>query len=411
MKKVVISLLAICCCAVLFACQKPCEHQYQESITTEASCTDVGVKTFTCSLCQDSYTEQIAATGHSFGREYYTKAATCVQEGEKTHSCTKCGVVEVVETLAKINHRYSQKISTAPTCVAEGIKTYSCTVCGDSYTEVIEKISHSYTSNITVAATCTASGIKTYTCSGCKDFYTETIARVDHSYTSKVTTVATCTEAGVKTYTCSGCGKSYTESISATGHKWADATCTTAKCCKVCNKVDGAALGHTTNDGKCGRCGKQIENEAKKKALVEENKRHETQISIINTGTDSQIRINESTIDRLSQQYGIGYVGYSESYYLQKAASLEAELSRMRNRLAYMQADTSGMYALEIMRLERQIKETENEYIMYRYCAYIAELKEKNSDLEAERKRLINQENSLHSANLKKIEEQYGSGS
>ena len=109
MKKITVLLLAICCCAILFACQKPCEHQYQEAITTEAGCAAVGVKTFTCTLCQDSYTEQIAAIGHNFGGASITKKATCIEEGEKTHTCTRCGITEVVETLPMSNHKYSSK--------------------------------------------------------------------------------------------------------------------------------------------------------------------------------------------------------------------------------------------------------------------------------------------------------------
>ena len=255
MKRALVFLLAICCCAILFACQKPCEHQYQEAITTEAGCTAVGVKTFTCTLCQDSYTEQIAAIGHNFGGASITKKATCIEEGEKTHTCTRCGITEVVETLPMSNHKYSSKTTASPTCVAEGVKTYTCSVCEDSYTEPIAKTKHSYTSKVTTAATCTTDGEKTYTCSHCNDSYTESIAK-GHSYTSKVTTAATCTEEGVKTYTCSSCGDSYKETIFATGHKWVNATCTKAKTCSNCGITSGDALGHNFISGKnCSRCG------------------------------------------------------------------------------------------------------------------------------------------------------------
>ncbi len=44
-----------------------CEHNYTEEITTPATCTNDGEKTFTCSLCNNSYTETIEATGHNFG--------------------------------------------------------------------------------------------------------------------------------------------------------------------------------------------------------------------------------------------------------------------------------------------------------------------------------------------------------
>ena len=41
------------------------EHSYTAAITTAATCTTAGVKTFTCE-CGDSYTEEIPATGHSY---------------------------------------------------------------------------------------------------------------------------------------------------------------------------------------------------------------------------------------------------------------------------------------------------------------------------------------------------------
>lgn len=57
----------------------------------------------------------------------------------------------------------------------------------------------------------------------------------------------TCTADG----TCSRCG----EVFPAEGHKWVDATCTTPKTCSVCGQTEGEALGHTTANGVCGRCG------------------------------------------------------------------------------------------------------------------------------------------------------------
>lgn len=57
------------------------EHSYAEAITKTATCTEAGVKTYTCT-CGDTYTEEIAATGHDFdGSECnncdYDKADDC----------------------------------------------------------------------------------------------------------------------------------------------------------------------------------------------------------------------------------------------------------------------------------------------------------------------------------------------
>ena len=37
-------------------------------------------------------------------------------------------------------------------------------------------------------------------------------------------------------------------------HTWEDATCTTPKICIECSEIEGEALGHTTELGKCERC-------------------------------------------------------------------------------------------------------------------------------------------------------------
>ena len=52
-----------------------CSHSYTSKVTTAATCEKAGVKTFTCSKCGDSYTETIAALGHSY----------------VSGSCTTCG--------------------------------------------------------------------------------------------------------------------------------------------------------------------------------------------------------------------------------------------------------------------------------------------------------------------------------
>ena len=43
-----------------------CDHTFTEEVTTSATCTTNGVKTYTCSKCSDSYTEVIPATGHNY---------------------------------------------------------------------------------------------------------------------------------------------------------------------------------------------------------------------------------------------------------------------------------------------------------------------------------------------------------
>ena len=79
-----------------------CEHNYTSKVTTEATCTKDGVKTFTCSICKDSYTESIAA-GHKWSNATCTAAKTCsvckLTEGDAlghttdNGTCSRCNTV------------------------------------------------------------------------------------------------------------------------------------------------------------------------------------------------------------------------------------------------------------------------------------------------------------------------------
>lgn len=77
---------------------------------------------------------------------------------------------------------------------------------------------------------------------------------------------ATCTSVGKKGhFYCEVCQKAFdrdgneiedlTIAINPDAHKWADATCTTAKTCEFCSKVEGEALGHEFENGKCTHTG------------------------------------------------------------------------------------------------------------------------------------------------------------
>ena len=58
---------------------------------------------------------------------------------------------------------------------------------------------------------------------------------------------------------CSKCGKEIVDTK--TAHNWSNADCFTAKTCSVCNTIEGEALGHTTENGVCERCGDEITSE------------------------------------------------------------------------------------------------------------------------------------------------------
>ena len=71
-------------------------HKYESKITKQATCTETGVLTYTCTsttgTCdKKTYTETIPATGHKFSTEWTVDVeATETTPGSKSHHCTVC---------------------------------------------------------------------------------------------------------------------------------------------------------------------------------------------------------------------------------------------------------------------------------------------------------------------------------
>lgn len=63
-------------------------HSYSSSVTTQPTCTATGVRTYRCS-CGASYTESIAAKGHSYKSQVV--APTLTEKGYTLHTCSTCG--------------------------------------------------------------------------------------------------------------------------------------------------------------------------------------------------------------------------------------------------------------------------------------------------------------------------------
>lgn len=197
-----------------------CKHEYTGNVTTAATCTTDGVKTYTCGNCGHSYTESIAAQ-HNYECTD-TRPATCSNTGDKTYTCKNCGH-SYKETLPKNEHKWSDWVVTKePTTTSYGQKVRECELCHGAQYASIDPLpaddtepvhQHSYTSKITKAATCTEDGVKTFTCS-CGASYTEAIAKTGHSWSNWVVTKepTTSTE-GVETRSCSVCKATETRSV------------------------------------------------------------------------------------------------------------------------------------------------------------------------------------------------------
>ena len=205
------------------------EHTWDSGkITKAATCTESGTKTYTCTSCNTTKTEEIPATGNHQNTELRNvKEATCTEEGYTGDTyCKDCGTkLSSGKTIAKTDHTWDAgKITKAATCKESGTKTYTCTSCNTTKTEEIPATrNHQNTELRNVKeATCAQEGYTgdTY----CKDCGTKlssgkTIAKTDHTWDAgKITKAATCKESGTKTYTCTSCNTTKTEEIPATGN-------------------------------------------------------------------------------------------------------------------------------------------------------------------------------------------------
>ena len=85
-------------------------HRYTGKVTKNATCESNGVKTYTCS-CGDTYTENIAKTGHSYDNGKVTKNATCSAAGVKTYTCKNCGATRT-ESISATGHDWKHHEAT-----------------------------------------------------------------------------------------------------------------------------------------------------------------------------------------------------------------------------------------------------------------------------------------------------------
>ena len=151
------------------------------TVTTPATCTGKGVRTYTCTSSSHTKTEDIPALNHSFaGQEYVSdNNATCEQDGTKTARCVRYGTGgctetdTVTDTGSKLGHLFEDYVSNNDaTCEQDGTKTARCVRYGtggcmatDTVTDTDSKLGHlfeDYVSNND--ATYAHDGTKTAKC-------------------------------------------------------------------------------------------------------------------------------------------------------------------------------------------------------------------------------------------------------
>ena len=290
------------------------QHTWNDGqVTTAATCTENGVMTYTCTMCSDTKTEVIPATGHAYGapvwkwNDDFKATATFTCTNDATH-------------VENVTAEVTSAVTTPATCETDGVRTYTAKVTfenkeyTDTKTEVIPATGHAYgepvwswtddfkatatftctndathvenvtaevTSAVTTPAACETTGVRTYTAKVTfedKEYTsskTEVIPAAGHTLTAVAEVPATCETAGVKAHwKCEVCGKLFSDAegktettleklaIPATGHaygepvwKWNDdftasATFTCANDTSHVEKVDATVTSEVT-EGSC----------------------------------------------------------------------------------------------------------------------------------------------------------------
>lgn len=283
------------------------QHSWNDGeVTTPATCTTDGVKTYTCKVCSETKTEPIKASGHSLTK-VEAVAATCTEGGNNEYyTCSVCKKVFKAdkttettvadETLAALGHSMTKTEAKAATCTEAGNNEYyTCGNCGKFFSDeageneikqdswVIDALKHDFTG----AWVNTDAAGHYHKCSRCDA--TDTV--VKHTFNGKP-----CNEEDK----CTVCGYVKAAGVHAWGtaeYKWGDdnMSCTATVKCTNCEAVetDVAFIGISTTTATCTVDGKTVYT-----ATFSSN--------LFTTQT------KEVTIDKLGHTYGAPVWSWSE---------------------------------------------------------------------------------------------------
>ncbi|MBR0302712.1 MAG: hypothetical protein IJQ80_02570, partial [Clostridia bacterium] len=120
-------------------------HSYSSTVTTAATCAAAGVRTYTCSTCNHTYTETIPKdpTNHTDLCSFAAVPATCTEAGNVAYKyCSGCGnyyngtgsaqIASSSISVAALGHDYGNWIIDTPaTDSSAGRKHKTCSRCGD----------------------------------------------------------------------------------------------------------------------------------------------------------------------------------------------------------------------------------------------------------------------------------------
>ena len=292
-----------------------CQHDY-EAVVTDPTCTAAGYTTYTCKLCQDSYTaDETAMKEHDFKDGVCSCGAAdpdYVPPHEHNFVDGKCECGETDPNYVPPHehdfvdgkcecgeydheHEYEENVHYHPeliaaTCTAPGVAVFECTLCDYYYTEEtpVDPEAHGFWGEREVLAeadcqTQTNGLVKVYCDNeGCTAFEEVEISYYDaHNWDVQKEIYATCTSDGEYYAVCTLCGEIESYVYYSEGHyNWYltcgqtgeclecgveftkehntvlnPATCTDAAFCMNCWSYVGDPLGHSFDGAYCSACG------------------------------------------------------------------------------------------------------------------------------------------------------------
>ena len=116
-------------------------HTFVFTKNIAPSCTEAGYDLYTCSGCGATEKRNAKpALGHKWDNGTVTAEPTEKDPGTMTYTCTVCGQTktEVIPATGPHTHVWDEgTVTVAPTETTPGVRTYTCTVCGKTRTEII----------------------------------------------------------------------------------------------------------------------------------------------------------------------------------------------------------------------------------------------------------------------------------
>ena len=179
-------------------------HEWDEGvITTEPTCQETGVKTYTCQVCQHTKTEELPVIDHQWGEWVINK----LDEANTHIRFCVCNESQIAP------HNFDEgEVTQAPTHEAVGEIKYTCGDCGYSYMEEIPALTeHAWSEWIS-----NGDGTHSRFCI-CNESETQ-----DCQWDEGVVTDPTCEERGSIVHTCTVCGYAKRETTPALEHDWSD---------------------------------------------------------------------------------------------------------------------------------------------------------------------------------------------